>query len=217
MGGHRLEAGYAVLVNGRTAHRLIATEDAAVFVADLRHVGPAHDLPSPLVVADFSSRHAGVAQLIDTCPLSEGCHSALFAASYAGLLGAAMTASWLDDEGPRPHPADGDALVAEVTAAVTARPCEAWTLDRMARLTHLSRSALTERFRRVAGQSPMQLVREIRMREARLLLGDTGRPVTQIAFAVGYGSVAAFSRAFSAHHGLPPHIWRSGSAPGGAQ
>ncbi|WP_036967188.1 helix-turn-helix transcriptional regulator, partial [Promicromonospora kroppenstedtii] len=94
--------------------------------------------------------------------------------------------------------------VADVVAALAASPGEPWTLDRMAALVHLSRSALTERFRRATGHSPMRMLREVRMHRARTLLIDRCLPVTRVAFEVGYGSVAAFSRAFTTDHGRSP-------------
>lgn len=213
-GDRPLTAGDAVHVDVRTAYRLVATEAALVVVADLRLVVPAHPLPSPLVVTAFSDRHPGVSGLVLTCPLRDGCHPSLFVTSYAGLVGAAMTASWLEDEPPGDDDAVGDEPVASVVAAFVARPGEPWTLDRMAGLVHLSRSALTDRFRRVTGRSPMQVLRDVRMWEARRLLGVDGQPVTRVAYAVGYGSVAAFSRAFSSSHGVAPHQWRDRSAGG---
>jgi AraC-like DNA-binding protein len=55
------------------------------------------------------------------------------------------------------------------------------------------------------------VLRDVRMQVARKLLRDPGRTVTQVAFAVGYGSTAAFSRAFSAHQGIAPQEWRTAS------
>ncbi|UYM03542.1 AraC family transcriptional regulator [Solicola gregarius] len=210
-----LGAGDAALVDQRTAYRLTAAADSEVVHADLRHVVPSPPLPSPLVVTGFRSQHPGVAELVGGCPLDAGCRSTLFAVSYAGLVGAAMTSSWLAaDE----HNGDSaDAEVADVLAALASRPGESWTLDRMADLVHLSRSALTDRFRRTVGRSPMQLLREVRMQQARKLLGEPSVPVTRIAFEVGYGSVAAFSRAFAAQHGESPQAWRVDSVAGNAE
>nr|WP_232327926.1 helix-turn-helix transcriptional regulator [Kibdelosporangium sp. MJ126-NF4] len=63
----------------------------------------------------------------------------------------------------------------------------------------------------------MRALREIRMDAARRLLRDPARPVTQIALTVGYSSTAAFSRAFSAHHGVAPQEWRNVPRAGDAQ
>lgn len=215
----RLAAGDATLVAACTAHRVVASGGAVVVAAALHATGR-HGLPSPFVVRGFATRHAGIAALVRACPLDDdGCaRLALFSASYAGLLGAALTASWLDERragAPVPE-GERDPVVAAVLAAVHASPGEPWTTERMARSVHLSRSALGERFRRTLGRGPVEVLREARMRAARQLLRDPARPVEQVAHAVGYGSTAAFSRAFSAHHGLGPQAWRRGSGAGGA-
>ncbi|MFI2488900.1 helix-turn-helix domain-containing protein [Promicromonospora kroppenstedtii] len=221
---HRVLPGDAVLVDARTAHRLTADAGTDLVHGDLRRSAPGAALPSPLVVRGFDERQRGVVALVTACPLDAISSPAPFAASYAGLIGAAMTALWEQghalDGGPATS--DGavgagpaDTLVADVVAALAASPGEPWTLDRMAALVHLSRSALTERFRRATGHSPMRMLREVRMHRARTLLTDRCLPVTRVAFEVGYGSVAAFSRAFASDHGRSPLAWRAEPTPTG--
>ncbi|TDC86029.1 helix-turn-helix transcriptional regulator [Actinomadura sp. 7K507] len=211
-----LAEGDAVLVDARVAYRVTAsTEPSTLVVGDFRLAVPAHRLPSPLIVRGFGTRHDGVAALVGKCPLERMGRPSLFAASYGNLIGAAMTASWLEEQDR--DTARPDEAVAAVVAAVTARPGEQWTVQGMARLVHLSRSALGERFRRALGRGPAEVLREVRMREARRLLDDPSRPVEYVAFAVGYGSAAAFSRAFSSHHGVAPQAWRDVSSTRDAQ
>ncbi|GGR50794.1 AraC-like DNA-binding protein [Nocardioides luteus] len=208
---HLLRTGDAVLVGAQVRHRVATHEGASLILADLRAVAVAYPLANPLVVRDFVGRHGGVAELLRRCPLAGPCRpSALFASGYASLLGAAMTASWLEDTGrgiSGPAPVL-DPAVAQVLAALVADPGRAWTVEAMAESVHLSRSALGERFRRNLGQSPREALRDVRMRAARHLLTGSDRPVEQVAYAVGYGSGAAFSRAFSAVHGSAPQAWR---------
>jgi len=214
-GVETLGAGDAVLVDARTAYRLQAAEAADVAVADLRLVVPPSPVPSPLLVRDFARRHVGVAELVRTCPLGAQCEPTAFAASYGGLIGASMVAAWREDDGRGPEPEAGhsDRAVGAVVAALAASPAEEWTVGRMARLVHLSRSALADRFRRELDRSPAQVLREIRMQQARRLLAEDVRVVGEVGHVVGYGSVAAFSRAFSAHHGMSPQEWRLERAP----
>jgi len=213
-----LRAGDAVLVDGATAHRMSAVEDSEVAVADLRSAHPAPVLPSPYVVPGFNARHTGVTALITLCPLRGECRPSAFVASYGSLVGAAMLASWLEDSGrPDGPPTGADPAVADVVAALMRDPGRTWTIDGMARLVHLSRSALTDRFRRALGRSPSEVLRDVRMQVARKLLRDPARTVTQVAFAVGYGSTAAFSRAFSAYEGVGPQEWRASSRARDAQ
>jgi AraC-like DNA-binding protein len=202
----RVLPGDAVLVDARTAHRLVVEVEADLVHGDLWQAVPSVALPSPLIVRGFSDRQRGVVALVTACPLEVTCSQDLFSSSYAGLIGAAMSRLSQDD-------ADGaaaDPAVAHVLAELAARPEEPWTPDDMAGLVHLSRSALTERFRRATGHSPMRMLREVRMHRARTLLAVERLPVTRVAFQVGYGSVAAFSRAFAADHGVSPLAWRAG-------
>lgn len=230
----RVLPGDAVLVDARTAHRLVVEAESELVHGDLWRGVPSVALPSPLVVRGFSERQRGVVALVTTCPLEVKCSKDLFSSSYAGLIGAAMSSLAQDDadraagsgggadRGDRADRTDrsgtatADAAVAHVVAELAARPEEAWTLDAMAGLVHLSRSALTERFRRATGHSPMRMLREVRMHRARTLLTVERLPVTRVAFEVGYGSVAAFSRAFAADHGVSLLAWLSGpTAPSG--
>jgi len=216
----RLSPGDAVLIDGRTARRLTADGGTEVAYGDLRPVGVV-PLPSPLVLRGFADRHSGVVALVTTCPLQVMGAPDVFAASYANLIGASVTEQWRTAKGTgaavpagRPGTAQ-DPEVARVLAVIAERPGEPWTLDRMAALVHLSRSSLTERFRRATGHSPMRMLRQVRMHRARTLLADRCLLVTRIALEVGYGSVAAFSRAFTAEHGgVSPLAWRA--APAGA-
>jgi len=200
-GLHTLSTGDAVLIDARTAFRVTASgpEQSHLAVADLRVVVTTQRLPSPMVVRGFDAASAGVAALVTKCPLENECAPTTVAASYGNLVGTAMTTTWLARQGR-----DAVEVVDDVVAAVAARPGEAWTVERMARLAHLSRSALGDRFRRSLGLGPSELLREVRMREARRLLRDPSRPVAHVAYAVGYGSTAAFSRAFSSQHGMGP-------------
>ncbi|NBF03117.1 helix-turn-helix domain-containing protein [Pseudomonas sp. Fl5BN2] len=87
------------------------------------------------------------------------------------------------------------------------RPGEPWPLESMAALTGLSRSAFFKRFNELAGQSPGQVLLALRMRHAcqRLKANQT---VEQVGAAVGYQSIAAFTRAFTKAVGLQPGAYR---------
>ncbi len=62
------------------------------------------------------------------------------------------------------------------------------------------------------GRPPMQYLALWRMQLASRLLAEGG-PLAAVAGAVGYGSEAAFSRAFKKLVGQPPATWRKGTAP----
>ncbi|MFF0267156.1 helix-turn-helix domain-containing protein [Kribbella sp. NPDC004536] len=200
-----LGEGDAVWVDARTAFAVDGDADLAI--GDLRVVVAADALPSPLVIRGFAGRHPGVADLVRSCPMDGACRASLFAEGYGTLIGAAMTDSWLDDQGPSGD--ERDPLVARVLDAVVADPAQKWSVESLASLVHLSRSALSARFQKALGRSPVRMLREVRMGEARRLLSEPGLPVEAVAARCGYGSIAAFSRAFAADHGSSPQSWRT--------
>lgn len=54
------------------------------------------------------------------------------------------------------------------------------------------------------GASPVRYVREWRLCLASVALSTTEQPIAAIAHEAGYGTEAAFNRAFSRAYGLPP-------------
>lgn len=63
-------------------------------------------------------------------------------------------------------------------------------------------------FRGMVGESVMGYVRRLRLERAAFRLKHAGGDVTSVAFAHGYESHEAFTRAFRAHFGLPPSAYR---------
>jgi len=86
-------------------------------------------------------------------------------------------------------------------------PQNPWTLESMAACTGLSRSAFFKRFNELAGQSPGQVLLALRIRHACQLL-RSNQTVEQVCAAVGYQSIAAFTRAFARVVGVQPGAYR---------
>ena len=105
-----------------------------------------------------------------------------------------------------------DPVVGPALTAMHAQPRREWTLETMARRVGASRTVLAERFRRVIGMPPIQYLAQWRMQLAATMLADTSQPLASIALDVGYGSEAAFNRAFRKVVGVPPAAWRSSRA-----
>ncbi|WP_395061176.1 cupin domain-containing protein [Paraburkholderia silvatlantica] len=80
----------------------------------------------------------------------------------------------------------------------------AWTVDQLAKIAALSRSAFFDRFTRMVGVAPMEYLLAWRMAIAKELLRGNELAVSEVAERVGYGSTSAFSVAFSRHVGQPP-------------
>lgn len=98
----------------------------------------------------------------------------------------------------------GDERLARALQQMHARIDHAWTVDQLAKIAALSRSAFFERFTRMVGVAPMEYLLSWRMEIAKELLHDNKLAVSEIAERVGYGSTSAFSVAFSRHVGRPP-------------
>jgi|SRR5476649_1048176 len=86
-------------------------------------------------------------------------------------------------------------------------PERPWPLEAMAACTGLSRSAFFKRFNELAGQSPGQVLLALRIRHACQLF-KTNKTVEQVCAAVGYQSIAAFTRAFTKAVGVQPGAYR---------
>jgi len=61
-----------------------------------------------------------------------------------------------------------------------------------------------ERFLAVTGMTPLRYLTELRMRLAAQWIGHDRQPIETVAYRLGYGSLAAFSRAFKRTVGHPP-------------
>ncbi len=96
-------------------------------------------------------------------------------------------------------------------AAVHAAPAEPWTLERMAAAARMSRSVFAAAFREAMGRTPAQYLTEWRIGLAQQAM-RRGAPLKTIPAEIGYGSEAAFSRAFKAQTGLAPRAWRRAAA-----
>lgn len=87
-------------------------------------------------------------------------------------------------------------------------PGHSWTVEELAARVGLSRSALHDRFVRFVDDAPMQYLARWRMQVAATRLRETADPVANVGLDVGYGSEAAFSRAFKRIVGSAPSEWR---------
>lgn len=103
---------------------------------------------------------------------------------------------------------DDDRLGTAV-AAILEAPEAPFTVERLAALAGMSRSAFALRFAEAFGRPPMAFLKEVRLARAAQMLRTSDLPVKRVAGAVGYASRSYFSRAFKAFHGLDPAAYRS--------
>ncbi|MGE5150063.1 MAG: AraC family transcriptional regulator [Rhodospirillaceae bacterium] len=100
-----------------------------------------------------------------------------------------------------------DPSVGRALSLMHGRPAHPWTIDELARDAGASRSVLAERFAELVGLPPMHYLANWRMQIAAGLL-SRGVNIAGIAAQTGYGSEAAFSRAFKKVVGVSPSAWR---------
>jgi AraC-like DNA-binding protein len=101
-----------------------------------------------------------------------------------------------------------DPRVGRALAALHAEPHRPWTVDALAAVAALSRSALAARFTALVGDPPIQYLLRWRLALAAEALRGGAEPIGRIAGRSGYESEAAFSRAFRREFGVPPAAWR---------
>jgi AraC-like DNA-binding protein len=100
-----------------------------------------------------------------------------------------------------------DERIGSALQAMHLAPAHAWTVAELARQVELSRSTFAARFTARVGSSPLSYLLGWRMRLAKAALVEGARSVADIAALTGYGSVSAFSTAFSRATGLSPSAY----------
>jgi AraC-like DNA-binding protein len=101
-----------------------------------------------------------------------------------------------------------DPFVGKALSLMHGGPARNWTIEELARDVGLSRSVLAERFADLVGMPPMHYLARWRMQIAAGLLSNGRYHMAAVAAEIGYGSEAAFSRAFKKMVGVSPSAWR---------
>ena len=83
----------------------------------------------------------------------------------------------------------------------------------LARIAHVSEAHFIRTFRATFGETPHRYLQRRRVERAMHLLVQTDRPVTEICYAVGFGSLGTFSRTFRDIVGESPSEHRRRRAP----
>ena len=101
-----------------------------------------------------------------------------------------------------------DPFVGKALSLMHGSPARSWMIEDLARDVGLSRSVLAERFADLVGMPPMLYLAKWRMQIASGLLSGGNANIATVAAEIGYGSEAAFSRAFKKLVGVSPSAWR---------
>lgn len=88
-------------------------------------------------------------------------------------------------------------------------PGRNWSVAELAAEAGVSRSVFAERFLAATGMTPVRYLTELRMRLAAQWIARDHEAIESVAYRLGYGSLAAFSRAFKRVVGRPPGAVRA--------
>ena len=82
------------------------------------------------------------------------------------------------------------------------------TITALAREIGLNEAKLMHNFKQLFGQTIFDFTQNIKMDEAKRLLENTNKSITEIAFDVGYEYSSNFTTAFKRRFGVPPSVAR---------
>jgi AraC-like DNA-binding protein len=97
-----------------------------------------------------------------------------------------------------------DPQMGTALSAIHDRVNTPWTVESLAEVVGMSRTAFAVRFKELLGQTPLEYVTEWRMQKAMQLLRRRDKKLIDVARSVGYESDAAFSKAFKRVVGANP-------------
>ncbi|MCU7844467.1 MAG: AraC family transcriptional regulator [Candidatus Thiodiazotropha sp. (ex Monitilora ramsayi)] len=110
-----------------------------------------------------------------------------------------------------------DGRISKALDAIHAKPEGNWTVEELAGLAHMSRSAFAERFKSLLDESPISYLGRWRMQNAWLWLSEERASIYDVARRCGYESEASFSKAFKKYMGESPGKVRNlDKAPAGS-
>lgn len=178
-------------IDGSRAWGMIYLDPSAV----AQRIGPegaAREIAFATVHAPLIANHVGRAILAVTDKDANAADEAI-TALFADLLAPAPSET-------NPSPSRG---TQDVLARIHDLPAHPPTLDEVAGLMNLTRTAALRRFRHEVGATPYAYALQLRLRMARRALA-TGLPLVDIAYDLGFADQSHLTRAFARQFGLPP-------------
>jgi len=100
--------------------------------------------------------------------------------------------------------AERDDALGPALRAIHTAPEQDWSIERLATICHMSRTAFALRFSRALGEAPLRYLTRWRMTMARQLLANRQLSLDQVAQRVGYSSGFAFSKAYKRETNASP-------------
>ncbi|MEM7109443.1 MAG: helix-turn-helix domain-containing protein, partial [Bacteroidota bacterium] len=90
---------------------------------------------------------------------------------------------------------------------------ESFGVSELAEAMHMSRSNLLRKIKKSSGISASQFIRQVRLKKAMELLGETSLTASEVSFKVGFASTSYFTKCFREYYGYPPgEVGKQGDA-----
>lgn len=99
-----------------------------------------------------------------------------------------------------------DEKLAKAITAMHEQPGHAWSLEKLAQTSGMSRARFAVKFRETVGVTPLDYLTDWRISVAQNLLAR-GKPLKVVAPEVGYANPTALTRVFCKRLGTPPMKW----------
>ncbi len=121
---------------------------------------------------------------------------------------------WLLDNPSRGHIDSGLLMglsspqLAKALTAMHDSPGAPWTVEQLAGVSGMSRTAFATKFKALVGTSPAQYLADWRLTLVQSRLKE-GATLKALALELGYSSQSALTRAFSQRLGIAPRQWRA--------
>lgn len=171
-------------------------------------------MPEVMQVGDLIDRNPEILPILEAMAREVKAERAGYAGiltRFADVVSASLVRDWVEcgcGDAAGWVEALRDPRMGRVIAALHRDPGRNWTVAAMASEMGSSRSVFAERFLAATGVTPLRYVTELRMRLASQWIGRDRMSIEIVAERLGYGSQAAFSRAFKRTMGKSPGAMR---------
>ena len=164
------------------------------------------------IVLDFSGNehmHGIFRALTRECHKCSSAASAMMTALMNQCLIEVMREVEQQSDGSLPWlSALDDPRLSRVVETILDNPEQSYTLESMADIAAMSRATFVRHFEKSFQRTPMDYLRDVRLRRGAQLLQTSELPVDNVANKVGYASRSHFSRAFHDQYGVSPVEFR---------
>lgn len=96
----------------------------------------------------------------------------------------------------------------QLSRQIAANPVKEWNFEKEAARYYLSYAHFRHIFKNILGMAPWNYVLECRLHHAAVLIAETNKRISEIAFESGFNDKFYFSRKFQAHYHQSPSEYR---------